>query len=74
MHGLNADANIWIAHHENKAIPFTFANRGYDVWLTNSRGNFFNRKHKILDPDKDAKEFWNFSWQDTALEDLPYMF
>lgn len=55
MHGLNADANIWIANFEEKAVPFTLANKGYDVWITNDRGNFFTRKHKYLDPDKDKE-------------------
>ncbi len=74
IHGLSADANIWVAHFEEQAVPFILANKGYDVWITNDRGNFFNRKHKTLDLNRDKETFWDFSFQDTAVEDLPLFF
>jgi hypothetical protein len=40
---------------------FIAADRGYDVWLGNSRGNSYGRDHTSLNPDKD-KAFWDFSW------------
>lgn len=49
------------------------ANRGYDVWLGNSRGNKHSRKHIKYNPDKD-KEFWQFSFQHMADYDLPAVF
>lgn len=46
---------------------------GYDVWLSNSRGNHYSQSHKYLDPDKDG-EFWNFTFEDHAKFDLPALF
>ncbi len=38
------------------------ADAGYDVWLGAVRGNTYGRKHISLDPDVDAKQFWDFSY------------
>lgn len=46
------------------------ANRGYDVWLGNSRGNKHSLNHTKYNPHKD-KEFWEFTFQDMADYDLP---
>lgn len=44
---------------------------GYDVWLENSRGSRYSRRHISLDPDKDAKRFWDFSFREITLDDVP---
>lgn len=45
-------------------------NDRYDVWLPNSRGNTYCRNHTTLDPNRD-KKFWEFTWDEHALIDLP---
>ncbi|KAK3596368.1 hypothetical protein CHS0354_036920 [Potamilus streckersoni] len=40
-----------------------------DVWLGNSRGNFYSMKHKTLKPSD--KEFWAWSWDEMAKYDMP---
>ena len=51
---------------------FLIANAGYDVFLGNTRGNFYSRKHKNQDPDKDT-EFWNFTWVEMGRYDITKM-
>lgn len=50
---------------------YILADAGYDVWLGNNRGNKYSRKHKILDPNKNAEKFWDFSWNEMGKYDLP---
>lgn len=53
----------------DKALAYVLADAGYDVWLTNARGNTYSRGHVELDPDE--KEFWQFSWHEMGVYDLP---
>ena len=43
------------------------ANRGYDIWVANSRGSTHSRNHTTLDPDTDP-EFYEFSFTDMVLD------
>ena len=69
MHGVGDAAYAWVMHYADVAPAFVAARSGYDVWLGNSRGNTFSRKHTTLDPK--SKEYWNFDWQEMGTGDLP---
>ena len=71
MHGVDDSSDCWIVHEPDKAPAFIAARAGYDVWLGNWRGNKYSRAHTTLDPDDDAKEFFNFSFPAMAKHDLP---
>lgn len=73
QHGLTDSSDTWIINDEDKAPGFLLANRGYDVWCGNSRGNKHSRNHTHLNPNKD-KAFWEFTFQHMAQFDLPAAF
>lgn len=73
QHGLLDSSDTWILNEETKAPGLLLANRGYDVWIGNSRGNKHSLNHTRLNPKKD-EAFWEFSFQDMADYDLPAAF
>lgn len=51
-------------------LGYLLADQGYDVWMSNARGNYYSRKHVSIDPD-DGGKFWKFSWHEIGYYDLP---
>lgn len=70
QHGILDSSDTWVNNSPDKAPAFILADAGYDIWLSNSRGNYYSRHHKIYDPDKD-REFWDFSYTEMGMYDLP---
>lgn len=52
QHGLLDSSDSFLCNDEDKAPGFMFANKGYDVWFGNSRGNKYSRSHTTYNPDK----------------------
>jgi len=73
QHGVIDDSWTWFALAAEDCLPIMLAKEGYDVWLTNSRGNIFSRDH--INPDYDSSSFrskyWNFTFHEMAMYDLP---
>ena len=70
QHGLLDSSDGWLCNEEHLNLPLIMCNLGFDVWLSNSRGNKYSRKHIKYNPDTDY-EFWAFSFEEMGYYDLP---
>ncbi|XP_011695877.1 PREDICTED: lipase 3-like [Wasmannia auropunctata] len=68
-HGLVSSSADWVLLGPDKALAYVLCDNGFDVWLTNTRGNTYSKSHKYYSI-KD-KEFWNFSFHEIGYYDLP---
>ncbi|GIY22139.1 gastric triacylglycerol lipase [Caerostris darwini] len=71
QHGLLSAASDWVINMPNESLGYILADLGYDVWLGNTRGNTYSRRHIKLTPK--MKEFWDYSFAEMAEYDHPAM-
>ncbi|CAG7835976.1 unnamed protein product [Allacma fusca] len=69
QHGLVCSSDNWLLVGEESNLPFLLADRGFDVWLGNSRGNDYSQRH--LWYSMNSTEFWDFSFHEMGVYDLP---
>ncbi|KAA8530112.1 hypothetical protein F0562_004821 [Nyssa sinensis] len=69
QHGVLVDGRTWLLNSPEESLALILADSGYDVWIPNSRGTAFSRRHVTLDPTN--PEFWNWTWDDLVSHDLP---
>ncbi|KAI3854924.1 hypothetical protein MKX03_009082 [Papaver bracteatum] len=67
--GLFMDGASWFLDSPKESLGFILADNGYDVWVGNTRGTRYSRRHKNLDASFPL--YWDYSWDDMALSDLP---
>ncbi|XP_011707001.1 PREDICTED: lipase 3-like, partial [Wasmannia auropunctata] len=71
QHGIFALSDTWVLFGPGKDLAFLLADKGYDVWLGNFRGNSYSRLHIKMSPRD--KDFWQFSVHEMGTKDLPAM-
>ncbi|KAF8739179.1 hypothetical protein HU200_013898 [Digitaria exilis] len=71
QHGVLVDGMSWLLASPEESLPFILADRGFDVWIANTRGTRWSRRHVSLDPS--SRLYWNWSWDDIVVNDLPAM-
>lgn len=69
QHGLFDSSANFIINGPEKSLGYVLADAGYDVWISNTRGNRYSREH--LKYKTNTKEFWNFSFDEIARYDMP---
>ena len=68
QHGIFDSSDGWVCNGIH-SLPFIFAENNFDVWLSNSRGNKYCKTHEKF--DNTSFEFWQFSFHDMGLLDIP---
>ena len=74
QHGLFDSSFTWLLLDNEFSLPIMLANSGYDVWLTNTRGNAVSFEHQNMDKynSNDVySKYWDFSFHEMAIYDLP---
>ncbi|XP_044594619.1 lipase 1-like isoform X2 [Cotesia glomerata] len=71
IHGLLCTSALWVVLGKEKSLAYLLADEGYDVWLANSRGSSYSMSHVNLTTDD--FEFWDFSYNEMGIYDLPAM-
>lgn len=69
MHGLLGSAADFVSGGAGRSLALELHARCFDVWLGNARGTTHSHSHRSLSPS-DAR-FWQFSWHEIGVYDLP---
>ncbi|KAH0534593.1 hypothetical protein KQX54_005634 [Cotesia glomerata] len=67
-HGLLMNSAIWLIPGKGKSLAYLLADRGYDVWMSNVRGNDYTSHVNLT---SDTYEFWDFSFHEMGIYDFP---
>ena len=67
LHSYSGAATDWLLSRESYVNYF--ADKGFDCWFMNFRGNIFNLSHK--NQDISYEEFFDFTYDDLGQKDVP---
>ncbi|XP_047310839.1 triacylglycerol lipase 2-like [Impatiens glandulifera] len=69
QHGFLVDGSSWVLNSPEESLPMILADNGFDVWIVNTRGTAYSRRHVSLDTRQ--QKYWDWSWDEIAAYDLP---
>ncbi|CAD7946836.1 unnamed protein product [Amoebophrya sp. A25] len=69
QHGLLDSCATWVVNGPDQSLAFILADKGFDVWLGNTRGSTWSLEHVNLTTIDSA--YWDFSFDDIAKFDTP---
>lgn len=68
--GLFGSPECFLFRGPQDDLPYILADSGFDMWILNNRGSSYSRQHLRFNPERD-KDFWNFSFHEVGVFDLP---
>uniref|UniRef100_A0ACD5ZWS7 Uncharacterized protein n=1 Tax=Avena sativa TaxID=4498 RepID=A0ACD5ZWS7_AVESA len=71
QHGVLVDGMTWLLSSPEESLAYILADRGFDVWIANTRGTRWSSRHVSLDIS--SKDYWDWSWDDLVVNDMPTM-
>lgn len=69
VHGFSISATVWFILPREEGLSYILYDAGFDVWAPSDRGSTHSQQHDTLSPLQ--REFWRFTLDDLALNDLP---
>ena len=73
QHGIIDSSDGYLCNKEEKCLPLVLANKGYDVWLANSRGNYYSDEHLYLSYSTNGREYYDYTLEELGRLDIPAM-
>jgi lysosomal acid lipase/cholesteryl ester hydrolase len=70
QHGLCDSSYTWLMLNSTNSLAILLAEEGFDIWLTNSRGNAFSHEHVEHDSGSVSSDYWDFSFHEMGAYDL----
>ncbi|GMR46965.1 hypothetical protein PMAYCL1PPCAC_17160, partial [Pristionchus mayeri] len=71
LHGLVCSSFDFLSAPANRALSYSLADAGYDIWLGNNRGNIYSNAH--VNYSNWDNRFWEFTWDEMSDFDVPTM-
>jgi pimeloyl-ACP methyl ester carboxylesterase len=69
VHGMTQTSTSFIMCRSATPPALALVNENFDVWLLNTRGNYYSRMHTKLKPED--KQYWEWTAYDISVKDIP---
>lgn len=71
MPGVGCTHAVFLTMGPALSLGYMLADEGFDVWLVNNRGTKWSMAHRTLDPVRNKRSFFDYSFEEIGLYDLP---